>query len=179
MSHTTNSLLSEEDQNHLLAWGHDISESGWKIGFLSVKYVDNRPEDVSKGRMRAAIAQCVGCTAGTIRSDFEHVARNVPRILIREYEELTRNHFRALIPFCKTAEEFREQIRAWRDGCQTESVASLRQWLHQRNGEPEVWKTRLHRARGLTEDLADDERAPGLLRDKARGFWVDTAEWDA
>jgi hypothetical protein len=179
MTRSTNSLVSEEDQNALMSWGHSLSESGWLVGFMAVAYVDNRPEGVSKTRMRAAVAQYVGCAPGTIRSDFEHVARAVPRVLIREWETLTRNHFRALIPFCKTAEEFNKTIAAWQEQSETQSVASLRAWLHQQNGQPDAWRARLHRARGLCEDIAEDDRAPDALRDLSSGYASATESFDS
>lgn len=179
MKQSTNALISEEDQNNLMQWGHNLSESGWKVGYLAMAYVDNRPEGISKGRMRAAVAQYVGCTAGTIRSDYEHVARMVPRSLIREFEELHRNHFRALIPFCKTAEDYRKAIAAWQDQAQTQSVASLREFLHQTNGSPPAWKARLRRARGLCDDIAEDDRAPDALRDLSNDYVAATEPFDA
>jgi len=129
--------------------------------------------------MRAAVATCAKCAPETIR-DLEYVSRNTPRTIRREYHTLGRHHFKALVPFCHSVEEWRKTIEEWHSSSEPVpiSVASLRAYLHSQNGDPPAWKSRLRRARILVMEIADDDRAPDALRDLSNDYWRNTQEWD-
>lgn len=168
-------VVPPDDQDMLIQAGEDIDQNIWKIGQYAVQRCWKLRNTHSKVQVCASIAYFCKQSANTVR-DYEYVARNVPQDVIDEFPVLSFAHFRLLVPYCDTAEDYIARLDGWLKDKKTltHSVASLEAHLGRTNHRSPAWYRRFTSVRRSLEHIQDDEDADPIVRSASRQFLLAT-----